>query len=347
MIKPRQKHILQLLESHPGISISKVKELLEEGVSMPTLNRDMATLVQSGYVTKLGQGPATNYVVSSSYQLFNEMDIDSYFARNPDHRNSKNTFDHQIFDILAEVQLFTPKEIEELYSLRSRYIENILDCPPSIYKKELERLTIELSWKSAEIEGNTYSLLETERLFIDKKEAEGKPKSDAIMLLNHKVALDYIMENKDIASILSIPLLEEIHSLLINDLNIERNIRSRVVGITGTSYRPLDNSYQISEALEQMCDLINQKNNGFEKALLAVVLISYIQPFEDGNKRVARMVSNALLLSDGMCPLSYRNIDSIDYKKAILLFYEQTNLTAFKHIFVDQILFSVNNYWTK
>ena len=139
--------------------------------------------------------------------------------------------------------------------------------------------------------------------------------------------------------------LEEIHSLLIKDLNVGRNIRSRAVGITGTAYRPLDNEYQIRENLELMCDLINSKNNGFEKALLAVVLISYIQPFEDGNKRTGRMISNALLIADDACPLSYRSVDSLDYKKAMLLFYEQNNLTAFKTIFIEQNEFGVRNYF--
>lgn len=213
-----------------------------------------------------------------------------------------------------------------------------------IYEK-LERLTIELSWKSSQIEGNTYSLLETERLFKEKEEAQGKPKSDAVMLLNHKDALDYLLSHNGIARELDLRLLEEIHSFLIKDLGVSRNVRSRVVGITGTAYKPLDNEYQIKEAMEYMCAVINAKESGFEKALLAVTLISYIQPFEDGNKRTGRMVSNALLIGDGMCPLSYRSVDSIDYKKAMLLFYEQNNLAAFKRIFMDQVEFSVKNYF--
>jgi Fic family protein len=94
-----------------------------------------------------------------------------------------------------------------------------------------------------------------------------------------------------------------------------------------------------------MCALINAKDNGFEKALLAVVLISYIQPFEDGNKRTGRMISNALLIANGACPLSYRSIDSLDYKKAMLIFYEQNNLSEFKQIFIEQNVFGVKNYF--
>ena len=83
----------------------------------------------------------------------------------------------------------------------------------------------------------------------------------------------------------------------------------------------------------------------FEKALLALLLLNYIQPFMDGNKRTARITSNALLLANGYCPLSFRTVDSIDYKKAMLIFYEQNNLYAFKNIFINQYEFAVREYF--
>ena len=94
-----------------------------------------------------------------------------------------------------------------------------------------------------------------------------------------------------------------------------------------------------------MCELVNARENIFEKALLALMLISYIQPFSDGNKRTARIVSNAILMNYGYCPLSFRTVDSIEYKKAMLIFYEQNNLTAFKNIFITQFEFAVNKYF--
>ena len=104
---------------------------------------------------------------------------------------------------------------------------------------------------------------------------------------------------------------------------MERNIRQRRVGISGTNYKPLDNEHQIREALEDMCRLINRKENVFEKTLLALVLLSYIQPFNDGNKRTARIICNAILISNQYCPISFRTIDAVEYKKAMLIFYEQ------------------------
>lgn len=196
-----------------------------------------------------------------------------------------------------------------------------------------------------QIEGNTYSLLETERLLKDKQTAQGKTKEEAIMLLNHKDALDFILSTPDYLQEISVHRIEDIHSLLTKELGVDRNIRRRRVGITGTNYRPLENEFQIREALEDSCTLINGKSNIFEKALLALVLLSYIQAFADGNKRTARITSNAILIANGYCPISFRTVDSVDYKKAMLMFYEQNNIAAFKHIFIEQFEFAVKTYF--
>ena len=128
-------------------------------------------------------------------------------------------------------------------------------------------------------------------------------------------------------------------------MEVDRNIRQRRVGVTGTNYKPLDNEHHIREALDAMCTLINTKENVFDKSLLALILLSYIQAFNDGNKRTARIVSNALLIANDYCPISYRTIDSIEYKKAMLIFYEQNNISAIKQIFKSQFEFAVNTYF--
>jgi Fic family protein len=117
-----------------------------------------------------------------------------------------------------------------------------------------------------------------------------------------------------------------------------------MVGITGTKYKPLDNKYQIKEALDSLIKLINSTSDPYSKALITLAGISYIQPFEDGNKRVSRLVSNAILLSKNCAPLSYRNTDENEYKKAMLIFYEKNSLSFIKQIFVEQYLFSTKNY---
>ena len=128
-------------------------------------------------------------------------------------------------------------------------------------------------------------------------------------------------------------------------MDVERNIRKRRVGISGTNYKPIDNEFQIKEALDEMCTLVNKQENVFAKALLVLVLISYIQPFADGNKRTTRIISNAVLINYNYCPISFRTIDSVEYKKAMLIFYEQNNISAFKKIFINQFEFAVNTYF--
>ena len=229
--------------------------------------------------------------------------------------------------------------------MQEQFKANISGISTTEYEKEIERLAIDLSWKSSQIEGNTYSLLETERLLKEKETAAGKAKDEAIMLINHKDAIDFIVQNADYIEPLTTTKIEEIHSILMKDLGVDKNIRNRRVGISGTNYKPLDNEFQIEENLKLMCSLINRKNNAFEKALLALILISYIQPFVDGNKRTARIISNSLLLSNNACPISFRTVDSIEYKKSMLIFYEQNNISSFKEIFIDQFEFAVNTYF--
>ena len=192
---------------------------------------------------------------------------------------------------------------------------------------------------------NTYSLLETERLLKEKKTASGKTKEEAIMLLNHKEALDFILDKPGYLHEISLGRIMEIHALLTQKLGVGQAIRHHRVGITGTNYQPLDNEFQIREALEDTCRLVNAKENVFEKALLTLVLLSYIQAFTDGNKRAARIMSNGILIAYGYCPISFRSVDSIDYKKAMLIFYEQNNIASFKQIFIEQFLFAVKTYF--
>ena len=230
-------------------------------------------------------------------------------------------------------------------ALQFKFKKNVAHLSKSAYGKEMERLAIDLSWKSSQIEGNTYSLLETERLLKELETADGKPKDDATMLLNHKEAINFISAHPDYVVPLSVRSIEDIHSILIKDLGVDRNVHQRRIGNTGTNYRPLDNEHQIREALEDICELINSKENVFEQSLLALVLLSYIQAFNDGNKRTARIVSNAILIANQYCPISFRTVDSVEYKKAMLIFYEQNNIRSFKEIFKNQFEFAVNHYF--
>ncbi len=338
--------ILQFLHFHPESSRNEIETGLNLTESPATLKRMLALLVEQGNLVITGQGRATRYSISAQAQVTMPIDIDTYFKKETDEREVQTSFNFSLInDVLPEVELFTADEKEYLKSLQTKFSNNIHGISETEYRKEMERLGIDLSWKSSQIEGNTYSLLETEKLLREKKTASGKTKDEAIMLLNHKDALDFILDNPDYLKELSVRKIEDIHSLLVKELDVDRGIRIRRVGITGTNYRPLDNEFQIREALEDTCRLINAKENVFEKAILALVLLSYIQAFADGNKRTARITSNAILIANGYCPISFRTVDSIDYKKAMLIFYEQNNIAAFKKIFMEQFAFAVEQYF--
>lgn len=346
MITKREQKILDIVKSK---KICSSKEIFDENlvsISYATLKRVLNDLVSQNYLTITGKGKSTKYSVSITFELFEPIDLEKYFEKEVDERVIKEEFNFDLLsDVLSSVGIFTPSELIKLNSFQSHFEENVSQLSESDYKKEFERLAIDLSWKSSQIEGNTYSLLETERLLKEKETASGKTKEEAIMLLNHKDALDFILEHPDYLYPLKVSKIEDIHSLLTKELDVERNLRKRRVGITGTNYKPLDNEYQISDALKMTCELINEKSCVFEKALLALVLLSYIQPFMDGNKRTARIVSNAILINEKHCPISFRTVDSLDYKKAMLLFYEQNNISKFKTIFIEQFEFAVKTYF--
>lgn len=338
--------ILQYLHYNPEASRAEISSAMTIAISTATLKRLISDCIEKGYIEVIGRGPATRYRLTPQAHVTMELNLDTYFDKDIDERRVQDSFNFDLINnILPKVNLFTREELEILNNAQDLFHQHLSEMSELEYRKEMERLGIDLSWKSSQIEGNTYSLLETERLLKEKQTASGKTKDEAVMLLNHKDALDFILDVPDYLKTLTVRRIEDIHALLTKELGVERNIRHRRVGITGTNYTPLDNEFQIREALEDSVRLINSKSNIFEKALLALVLLSYIQAFTDGNKRTARIVSNGILIANGYCPISFRTVDSIDYKKAMLMFYEQNNIAAFKHIFIDQFLFAVKTYF--
>lgn len=346
MIDNRKQQIVEFVKAKGQCSSKDIFDGLGESYSYATLKRILTDLKTENYLITIGQGKGTKYLLSPAYELICPIDIESYYEKEIDERQIIENFNLEVItEVLKKYNSFTETELEKLSLLQKEYQKNISELSETEYKKELERLAIDLSWKSSQIEGNTYTLLETERLLKEKETASGKTKEEAVMLLNHKDALDFIIEHDDYLNPLTVSKIEDIHSILTKELAVERNLRKRRIGISGTNYKPLDNEFQILDALGTSCDVINSKESVFEKALLALVLISYIQPFMDGNKRTARIVSNAILMNEKHCPLSFRTVDSIDYKKAMLLFYEQNNISRFKEIFINQFEFAVETYF--
>lgn len=346
MIDNREEKIIDFIRETGKCSSKEIFEEVDISVSYATLKRIITKLKSDNYIDSVGRGKGTKYILSPAFKLIQPIDIEKYYEKEIDERQIKGDFNFKIItEVLNAYSAFTENELNKLALVQKEYESNVSKLSDNEYNNELERLAIDLSWKSSQIEGNTYSLLETERLLKEKETASGKSSEEAIMLLNHKEAIDFIIEHNDYLNPLTVSKIEDIHSILTKGLNVDRNLRKRRVGISGTNYKPLDNEFQILEALGYTCDVINNKESVFEKALLALVLISYIQPFIDGNKRTARIVSNAILMNYDYCPLSFRTVDSIDYKKAMLLFYEQNNISNFKEIFKTQFEFAVRTYF--
>lgn len=322
-----------------------INKNLKKKVAKVTINRDLEKLIKERMIERVGEGRTTSYKIALGQSFFKEIDISEYFKIEPDRREIMDSFNFKAFDIIKKIDLFQKEELEKLIKLNTIYQNNLKKISSTILKKEFERLTIELSWKSSQIEGNTYDLLETEFLIKENRESKGHTKKEAIMILNHKEALDYIRKNSKSFKEITVSLIKDVHNILIKDLGISEGVRRNKIGITGTKYRPLDNKKEIEKGLMDMCEVINSKKDVFSKVLLANTLIAYLQPFNDGNKRTSRFIGNAILLANNYCPLSFRSIDDLEYKKAMILFYELNSIRRFKELFIEQFNFAVNNYF--
>lgn len=334
--------ILLLFTGDKSFSSSQVHENLSN-ISLVTVKRRLAELTESGLLTQAGAGRSVTYSLSKKGLLLKPIDTKSYLDSDSDSRKGKDLFN---FDLLEPpyVSLLSGEETTILDTATEKFRKSAENADKNVHSKELLRFIIEFSWKTAQIEGNTYDLLSTERLLRYGEKSKNNTEYEAQMILNQKDAIEFILSDISIWQSPSVALLEELHSMVGKKLDISRNLRRSLVGITGTNYRPLDNEFQIREALDKLFAWIEATDSVYEKSLLAVLGISYIQPFVDGNKRTSRLLSNALLLAYGFAPLSYRSVDDKDYKEATLVFYEQNSLVPFKELFVDQYVFAAENY---
>lgn len=312
-------------------------------MAKPTLVRDLTILLAQGLLKKQGVGKSTVYV-SRLNPLLKFIDRKRYFANNSKTRgNIKLGFDFNVFRNLDNLFMAT-----ELAGLEKKLLHLSVQekrLPPIIFKRELERFIIEFSWKSSRIEGNTYTLLETDILIRQMKEAEGHSREEATMILNHKAAVEYILNHRSEFRRLSLVKVVKLHQILTSGLGIGVPIRNHPVAITGTPYRPLPEADGLTKALNQTIELINRVKSPSAKALIASFMVAYIQPFNDGNKRTGRVLTNAILIAHDLYPLSYRDVPEIDYLESMVIFYEQNNLYHLKRIFTEQLEFSKVNYF--
>jgi len=314
-----------------------------EKSSLVTVRRELRRLVALGVLAEEGKGRSLLYTLTEYGKLVDQVDARVYCAIEPDARYGAVGFNFQLLPAIT-FDPFSRTQMEEMEAATAYYHEQMHDVSPTLHAKELERFVIELSWKSSKIEGNTYTLLDTEKLLREGVEALGHAHAEAQMILNHKTAFSYIRAHADRFQTLTRANMEDVHKLLVTELGVTNNLRKKPVGVSGSRYRPLDNEFQIVEAVEQLASTVASHCSPYAKALIALVGMSYIQPFEDGNKRTSRLMANALLLSHHLAPLSYRSVSEEAYREAVLVFYELNSLVPFAQLFAEQYVFAARNY---
>ncbi len=348
-LSDRQKSILDVAKKEKTFQTKDIFAIIGEkfSISRLTVVRELSFLEKNGILEKSGQGRSVAYEISKRYLMLEKVDTKEYFSLPLSERKANPVFNDSIFSLLSE-PIFSAEEMVDLKKTNANYTKTknkLTKESPTILKREWERLIIELAWKSSEIEGNTYTLLETEALLKEMQFAQGKEKAEAQMILNHKKTLDFILANKSFFENISLEKIKKIHELLTEKIDIQKDFRNHPVGITGTIYRPLPKRNELEIAMEKLVKLLSALQDPFMQAFVVLIMIAYIQPFEDGNKRTARILANAILHAHGKAMLSYRNINALEYKKAMVLFYEQNNLSYIKEIFIQQFKFSVENYF--
>jgi hypothetical protein len=212
------------------------------------------------------------------------------------------------------------------------------ELPAGTYIRQLlDRLLIDISWNSSRLEGNTYSLLETERLIQMGAHAEGKEAKETQMILNHKSAIEMLAERAEEIGFNRYTVCN-LHALLsdtlLSDPGACGRIRSRPVAISGTVFYPLEIPQAIEHNFQMILDKAGTINDPFEQALFIMVHIPYLQPFEDVNKRVSRLAANIPLIKANLCPLSFVDVPQPDYINAVIGVYELNRVEYLRDVFV-------------
>ena len=346
-LSSRQKEILLHCQFDRSYSLREIAQTLSGNLgqvpSVATLRRDLGVLCDLGFFKQLGDRKSTKYQLDSGRQVFAPIDAHRYCGYDIDERPGNHTFNFNLFPNVP-IPLFTTQEMVHLNEATGTFQDSAKGASQTICKRELERFVIELSWKSSKIEGNTYTLLDTELLIKEGIEAAGRSREEAVMILNHKRGFDFILKARTEFVEPKLSVIQDLHRCLVEGLGISYGLRQRLIGITGSLYKPLQVPSQIQEACLELLGAVMRQPDPYSRALLALAGIGYIQPFEDGNKRTSRLTANAILIAANCAPLSYRSIGEIAYREAMLTFYEKNSILPLKELFMQQYLFACENY---
>lgn len=346
--------ILQIISNFPnGVSLGKILKALDIPISIRNVQHRLALLVKQGRLQAEGKARARLYrPINREKEITPEVDVKKQIeqsipltavseeiqriVRQPVQARKPVGYNREFLDKYRPNESYYLSE-----SIRKKLLvfgETDGKCPAGTYARQImNRLLIDLSWNSSRLEGNTYSLLETERLLKLSEVVKSKDLREAQMILNHKEAIEFLVDSATLIGINRHTILS-LHALLSNELmgNLEASgrLRSMAVGIGKSVYYPLSVPHLIEECFQQVLDTANAIKNPFEQAFFLMVHLPYLQPFEDVNKRVSRLASNIPLIQNNLCPLSFVDVPQETYVSGLLGVYELNRIDLLRDVFV-------------
>lgn len=332
--------LLDYLAARPGARREDIRRHVAPEVSAPTIWRALKRLVDEGRLEVSGKGRATGYSLAGAAVV-------RAWLQTPYNRRRPVAHNKEFLDRYLPNKTFFLGAAERA-RLHAAGRPEPQPLPAGTYARRiLERLLVDLSWASSRMEGNTYNILETERLIRFGQEAAGKDRKEAVMILNHKEAIQYVVDNLAAITI-SRPDLLSIHALLsdglLADPAMAGRLRRMAVGISYSSYRPLADRVAIEEEFDILVQKAAAIADPFEQSFFLLVHIAYLQAFEDVNKRTSRIVANIPLLKADLAPLSFMTMNDADYIDGLIGAYELNNVALLRDAYIDAYLASAENY---
>jgi Fic family protein len=339
-MKSSDQAILDYIAAHPGAGREDIRRHAARQVSETTVWRALKRLVDQGHLEVSGKGRATSYSLAGA-------GVVRAHLQTPHTRRKPAGYNREFLDRYVPDKTYYLGEADR-QRLHEAGTPAADSMPAGTYARRiLERLLVDLSWASSRMEGNTYNILETERLIRFGEEAAGKDRKEAVMILNHKEAIQYVVDNLAAITI-SRGDICNIHALLADGLLIDPAMAGRLrrmpAGITFSSYRPLEDRYQIEEEFDILIAKATEITDPFEQSFFLLVHIPYLQAFDDINKRASRIASNVPLLKADLAPMSFLTMDDGGYIDGLIGIYELNNVALLREIYIDAYLASAENY---
>jgi len=315
-----------------------------------TLQRLIGELVESGQLARVGKGRATVYSFMAAADTAPAADDYTTYIQLSD--SSRDLLVRLRKPLAARTPAAYEREWLAAYEpnktfyldehtrglLRRIGDTGMAESPMGTYGREiLDRLLIDLSWASSRLEGNTYTRLDTERLIRFGEEAAGKDALETQMILNHKHAIEMLVESAGEVGFNRYTFLN-LHGLLSENLmpdpTASGRLRLREVHITGTVYTPIAIPQVIEDCFHELLIKAERIHDPFEQAFFILVHLPYLQPFEDVNKRVARISANIAFIKHNLCPLTFVEVPERAYVEALLGVYELRSVELLRDMFV-------------